>query len=94
MISKGTNTELEHYTVLAGGTVGELTDRFSCKPGKAVMAIKVWSYSLDEAGEMAKSISNQIGFKVQGKVEIYKTDPKEEAGGNPHGYDIMFTPHH
>lgn len=84
---------MEHYTVLADGIVGELTDGFSCRPGKAIMGIKVWSPTLDEAGEMAESIGNQIGFTVQGKVEVYKTDPKVEAGENPHGYDIMFTPH-
>jgi hypothetical protein len=42
---------------------------------------------------MAASIGNDIGFKIQGEVEIYKAEPKEEAGNNPKGYDIMLTPH-
>ena len=84
---------LEHYTVLADGIVGELSEGFVCEQGRAVMGIKVWAHSIDEAGEMAESIGQQIGFTIQGNVEIYKTEPIEPAGDSPHGYDINFTPY-
>lgn len=87
-------TEFKHFTVLADGIVGELTDGFECRPGPAWMSMKAWATDSDESADMIQSIGNQIGFQCDGEILIYdETDPDVPPGENPHGYDISFTPY-
>ena len=86
-------TPYKHFTALAEGIVeGELRDGYECPLGNAWMGIKTWASSSDESGDMARSIGEQIGFKVTGKILIYDTDPTEPPKDEPYGYDITFTP--
>lgn len=85
-------TPFHHYTAIAEGVVGELTDGFSCPPGAAFMAIKTWASSTDESGDMVATIGKQIGFTVTGAIQIYETEPEQPPRDNPFGYDIYFTP--
>jgi hypothetical protein len=87
-----TTTEFEHFTTIAEGVVVKLSDGFSCRPGKAIFGMKVWASSIDEAADMVRAISGQIGFALTGKIDIYQTKPSAPPATNPHGYDIQFTP--
>lgn len=87
------STNFSHFTVLADGVAGRLSDGFDCRPGPAWMAMKAWAEDSGEAGYMTRLIAEQIGFKVTGKVLVYDTEPKVPPQENPHGYDINFTPY-
>ena len=85
-------TPYNHYTVLAEGICGEMKEGFSCPKGNAIMGIKVWATDIDEPPYIVRSIGEQIGFKVNGEIQIYSTEPEEPPKENPYGYDIQFTP--
>ena len=85
-------TEFQHFSTIAEGVVGNLVEGFSCRPGSAVMGMKVWASTTDEASDMARAIGKQIGFTVTGRIQIYTTEPEQPPGENPHGYSIKFTP--
>ena len=85
-------TPYSHYTGIAEGEVGELSDGFSCRPGPAFMGMKMWASSTEEATDMVHVIGAQIGFTTTGRIQIYRTEPAEPPGENPRGYDIQFTP--
>ena len=84
---------LQHFTVLADAIVGQLTEGFTCRPGKAFVAMKVWANSTQEAADKNENIGSQIGFQVDGKIDIFQTPPIEMAKEKPFGYDIQFTPY-
>jgi hypothetical protein len=86
-------TAFKHFTVLADGVVGELGDGFECRPGRAWMSMKTWAADSDESIDMIRVIGNRIGFTVDGRVEVYVTEPDQPPGEKPHGYDIRFTPY-
>jgi len=86
-------TPYHHFTSLADGVVGNLDEGFSCRPGKAWMGMKTWANSTDESADMIKTIGEQIGFKVTGRIEIFETGPEEPPRENPYAYDIQFTPY-
>lgn len=85
-------TPFKHYTVLAEGVAGQLSPGFSCRPGRAWMAMKTWASSGDESMDMIQAIGEQIGFKVTGKIYLYDTEPSEPPREEPFGYGITFTP--
>jgi len=74
-------------------SVGELVERFSCRPGLAYVGIKTWAKDTQEAADIFFSIGEQIGFEPLDKVEIFSTDPVEPPKDEPYGYDINFTPY-
>ena len=84
-------TPFQHFTLIADGIVGDLIDGFSCRPGRAFMAMKVWASSNDEAFDMIRAIGEQIGFTVTGRIHLYETPPDVPPRHNPHGYAIAFT---
>jgi hypothetical protein len=86
-------TPYKHFSVIADGVAGELTDGFQCPPGQAYIGMKVWASSHDEAIDMVQSIGEQIGFTVTGKIEIFTTSPEQPPEENPYGYDIKFSPY-
>lgn len=85
-------TPYKHFSVLATGVAGEdLADPFFCPPGNAIMGMKIWAPSAQEAGEMAHALGKQIRFRVT-RIEIYETKPTEPPGEQPFGYGVDFTP--
>lgn len=86
-------TPFHHFTVLADGIVGDLKDGFECRPGRAWMAMKTWATDTDESIDMIRVIGKQIGFVIDGRVEVFETEPDQPPGEHPHGYDINFTPY-
>jgi hypothetical protein len=85
-------TPYKHYTLLAQGLVGELAGGFECRPGPAVVGMKIWAVDDDQAAEVFQSIGKQIGYRITDNIEVYETAPVEPPGENPYGYDIQFTP--
>jgi len=57
------------------------------------MAMKAWASDSDEAANMIQDIGMQVGFTVDGNIEIYETEPTEPPKENPYGYDITFSPY-
>jgi hypothetical protein len=86
-------TTFKHFTVLADGVVGKLGDGFECRPGRAWMSMKTWATDADESMDMIRVIGERIGFTVDGRIEVYVTEPDQPPGEKPHGYDIRFTPY-
>lgn len=86
------STPFKHFSVFATGVVGDkLAQGFTCPPGNATMAMKIWASSAHEVGEMANSFGKNVGFKVS-KIEIHETKPVEPPGDEPFGYAVEFTP--
>lgn len=86
-------TPFQHFTVLADGVVEDLKDGFTCRPGRAWMAMRVWATHASESMDMVRAIGAKIGFVVDGRVEVYVTEPDRPPSENPHGYGIKFTPY-
>lgn len=83
-------TPFQHYTLIAKGIAGELKEGFSCPAGEAYMGMSVWASSEQEASEMMANISEDIGFALSDRIQIYKSKPIELPGDQPHGYGINF----
>ena len=86
-------TSFEHFAVFADGIVRQLVDGYYCRPGRAWMAMKAWATDIDESMDMIRVIGNQIGFSVDGKIEVYTAEPEEPPRDKPHGYHIRFMPY-
>ena len=84
-------TEFKHYTAIADGVVGQLTDGFECRSGPAIMGMKTWASDADQSGDMINVIGKNIGFTVTGRIQIYETEPDQPPKDKPYGYDIQFT---
>jgi hypothetical protein len=86
-------TPFQHFTLIAEGKVaGGLKEGFSCPKGSAFMAMKVWATSSDEASHMIGVLGEHIGFDVNGRIQVYETEPASPPRDSPYGYDINFTP--
>lgn len=85
-------TSYNHYTVLARGVGKNIEKGFNCPDGNAVMAMKIWSTTYEEAADVFQSIGTQIGFTTTGDIEIFDSEPEEPPQENPSGYNINFTP--
>ena len=57
------------------------------------MAMKPWAIDQGQAADMIQCIGNNIGFKVDGRIEIYDSAPEQPPDDKPFGYDIQFTPY-
>ena len=86
-------TKFRHFSVLADGVVGRLVEEFECRPGRAWMSLKMWATDTDESICMIQAIGNQVGFSVDGRIEVYDTAPEQPPGDKPYGYDIRFYPY-
>ena len=87
------STDHSHFTLTAPGIVDELVEGFECRKGKAIIAMKIWAEDIDEAVSMVSNISTHIGFKIDGNIEVYDTEPSIPPKQNSHAYDIQFTPY-
>lgn len=83
-------TPFSHFTAIASGRAGDLAEGFTCRPGPAVMAIKLWAESADHAIALTRSIAVRHGFDASGRIQIYQTEPDEPPREHPHGYGISF----
>ena len=86
-------TEFQHFTILADGIVGDLIEGFECEKGRAWMSMKTWALDTAQSTDMAEVIGREIGFTVDGEIQVFTTEPETPPGEKPHGYDIRFTPY-
>ena len=86
-------TPFTHFTLIIDGIASNVEASFNCRDGRAFMAMKVWATSQDEAIDMARTIGPEIGFVVDGNIQLYDTEPEQPPGDNPHAYSINFTPY-
>lgn len=86
-------TPYQHYTLLADGVAVTLGHGYECRAGPAVMAMKVWAASHEEAFDMVVAIGADIGFEANGEVQLFDTPPEEPPDDKPYAYDIQFTPY-
>ena len=84
-------TDFTHYTMLADGEVFEPNADFDTECGRYIMAMKVWAKDADQAADMIVAIGQRLGFKPDGELQVFVTEPEEPADDQPFGYDINFT---
>jgi hypothetical protein len=87
------NTLYKHYSVIADGVLRRGSEEFGWKPGPAFLGMKVWASSTAEAAHMLRLLAKRVEFQLQGKVEVYTTEPSEPARNEPHAYHIKLTPY-
>jgi hypothetical protein len=85
-------TPYSHFSVVAEGEMTAEENEFGCPVGNAIMGMKVWASSSDEAGDMIRVIGEQLSFSITGRTYVYDTEPEQPPREHPHGYDIQFTP--
>ena len=85
-------TPYSHFTLLGAGDLRASLEWSDCRPGPVVLGMKIWASSRDEAFAVFSSVSDQIGFEVTDKIDLYETEPSQPPRGNPYGYDLNFTP--
>jgi hypothetical protein len=87
-------TPFQHFTLIADGVVtGDLKGGFSCRPGLAFIAMKMWAPSEKAASNMIQTMGKAIGFVVTGEPHVYTTEPTAPPKAKPHAYDVRFTPY-
>ena len=84
-------TDFTHYTLLADGEVFEPNEDFGTEPGPCIMAMKVWAKDPEQAADMIAAIGQQLGFRLEGELQVFVTEPEEPAEEQPFGYDVQFT---
>lgn len=85
-------TPFSHFTVIAEGEMKADDNEFGCPVGNAMMGMKAWASSSEEAGDMIRVIGEQLSFSITGRTYVYDTEPEQPPRENPNGYDIHFTP--
>jgi len=86
-------TAFIHFTGIANGNAEGLSEGFDCPTDQAIFTIKMWAESADMAVEMVCSIGRQIGFEVDGDIQIFDSEPDQPPKDVPYGYGISFTPY-
>ena len=86
------DTPYSHFTLLGAGELAASLEWSDCPPGPAILGMKIWASSHDEAFAVFSAVSEQIGFAITDKIDLYETDPSEPPRENPYGYDLNFTP--
>ena len=84
-------TEFQHFTLLADGEVFAPNADFDTERGRYIMAMKVWATDAEEAADMIVAIGERLGFRPDGELQVFMTEPDEPADDQPFGYDIQFT---
>jgi len=85
-------TPFHPFFVIGEGEAGELSYGYECRPGSAWMSMKVWAASSEESADMLRSIGNEIGFTVTGRIMVYEIEPEVPPTEEPTAYNIEFSP--
>lgn len=84
-------TEFTHFTLIADGHVFEPNENYGTEIGACIMGMKVWAEDAEQAADMIVQIGKRLGFKVDGELQVYQTEPEIAAEDQPFGYDVQFT---
>jgi len=86
-------TKLSHFTLIADCEVLKPNKDLGSVNGRGFFAMKIWAEEHNEAVHMIELYSNQVGLNIDGKIQIYDTEPINPPGDIPAGYDPNFTPY-
>lgn len=81
-----------HFTLIAPGRSAEGDPEIDMPAGQAFIAVKCWAEDHDMAFDLVAYVAEQVGFQLEGQVELYETEPDAPPRDQPYGYDIAFTP--
>lgn len=84
-------TDYTHYTLLADGQVTEANPEFGTVLGPCIMAMKVWATDPDQAADIIVAVGERLGFRPEGELQVFVTEPEEPPEEQPFGYDVQFT---
>jgi hypothetical protein len=84
-------TEFTHYTLIADGQGFEPNADYETEIGPCIMGMKVWATDPEQAADMISVIGKRLGFKMDGELQVYVTEPDVPAEDQPFGYDVQFT---
>ena len=60
--------------------------------GPAVMSMKVWAATVEQAVDVVCEVGNQIGFKIGESVEVHTTPAKQSKRDEPFAYEVRVIP--
>jgi len=83
---------LSHVTLLAGGELVELSENVDVRLGPAVLWVQAWVENADNAADLVCSLSNDLGFRMDGLIESISTRPKQDSKGIPAVYNVRLLP--
>ncbi len=83
--------EFTHYTLIADGQVFEPNAEYGTEIGPCIMGMKVWATGPEQAADMVAVIGQRLGFKADGELQVFVTEPDVPVEEQPFGYDVQFT---
>ena len=84
-------TDFLHFTSLTDGIFAKDREDLGRSAGPALLAMKTWARTADQAIEMALDFAERQGFEVTGTVRLYGTPAEEATEPETAGYDAFFT---
>ncbi|MEQ8557542.1 MAG: hypothetical protein RIB03_04420 [Henriciella sp.] len=84
--------DFKHFSLVAGGDTVEDHQIPDGVVGPAVMSMKVWGESVEQAVDVLCEVGNQIGFKIEENVEVHLTPAKQGKKDEPFAYDVRVIP--
>ena len=85
-------TDFKHFSLVAGGEAMEDHQIPDTEPGPAVMSMKVWAQTVEQAVDVVCEVGNQIGFKIGESVEVHTTQAKQAQRDEPFAYEVRVIP--
>ena len=85
-------SEFKHFSLVAGGDTMEGHAVPDGRVGPSVMSLKVWASSVEEAVEVIISIGNEVGFKIEQNVEVFRSKATQMARDETFAYDVRVLP--
>lgn len=84
--------DFKHFSVVAGGDTMEDHTVPNGEVGPSVMAVKVWADSVEQAVDVICEVGNQVGFKIEQNVEVFRSQATQPQRDEPFAYDVRVVP--
>lgn len=81
-------SQFKHFSIVAGGDTMDGHQIPDGRVGPSVMSMKVWAASVEEAVDVIISIGNEVGFKIEKNVEVFRSKATQIARDEPFAYDV------
>ncbi|WP_156807954.1 hypothetical protein [Henriciella marina] len=85
-------SEFKHFSLVAGGDIMEGHAVPNGRIGPSVLSLKVWAASVEEAVDVVIAIGNEVGFKIEENVEVFRSKATQIAGDEAFAYDVKIVP--
>lgn len=85
-------SDFKHFSIVAGGDTMDGHQIPDGRIGPSVMSMKVWAASVEEAVDVIIAIGNEIGFKIEENVEVFRSKATEMARDEAFAYNVRVTP--